>query len=756
MDQYLNEAEIFEAYEAAVEEADQWRKEYPEYERLADNGLLEDLDENLPEVNDGSLAASLFKLAKRVIKKKMAGRATAIDRDDQWLTELANIYWEKKILKNAKSKASPRRKWKDIARKAAIFGGQPVVTLFVDRGNGKTGTDFIAPYAPDVKLEAGKDSDMDSDILFWDVYYTKLGLRRLIAQAKQEVKDAAEEKKQWAARKAAYDEQKAAYDQERAANPDMPEMPAFEEEAPEPYNKWNIPYLEKIAKTDPGDSRPGNQQPNSEQEKGVKKTGYHFFISFQRGEGAPFNMCYVNDGNKKLGKKSVREWSNPDPTGDVPIHYLYFYQDFINPYGIGIVKLAGGTQNVLDYMRQADILATQVGIRPPKLIAGDEDDVDEESMVMAQDANWYVGNVQVTPWNMANGVYQQLPGRMEMYQTSLQKMIPLGDSTISGANSGDPNVGRTPQALKMAEASLSIDDEDFAENVDECYEAVAASMINTEFANMQGSDLLKLSEDEREILEKAGIPFEIDPATGEKSLELEIEWDEARAQFEFEMNAEADQTSDDATKLEGLTTVANFLKDPTTQQFVAGGQEIILGTKKLNPGELVGEIISLTTENDKILTDATPEDMQKAEMAKIAAAQAAMGAGGGMPTDPNTPAALPDGSTPGAGAEAPIEGEVTDEGDEERMPLPSETFDDAVDPAALTDEEAEAGEKIMELVELYNVEPEVAAAMLEAEDQGYEPEEVLEAMERNGLVEEGTLERIRTAMAEQEGELVNA
>lgn len=737
MDQYLNEEEIFEAYEAATEEAEQWRREYPEYERLADNGLLDEDDENLPEVNDGSLAASLFKIAKRVIKKKMGGRATAVDRDDQWLTELANIYWEKKILKNAKSKASPRRKWKDIARKAAIFGGQPIITLFVQNGRTR-GADFIAPYAQDVKLEAGKDSDTDSDILFWDVYYTKLGLRRLIAQAKQEKAEAAEELKQWQAAKAEYDQQKQAYDLERASNPDMPEMPAFEEDRPQPYNKWNIPMLEKIAKSDPGESRPGNETPSGEQAKGVKKVGYHFFISFQRGVGAPFNMCYPSE-SKKIKKCSVREWSNPDPTGDVPIHYLYFYQDFVNPYGIGIVKLAGGTQNVLDYFRKIDVLATQLGVRPPKLIYGDEDDVDEESMVMAQDANWYVGNTKVEPWQMANGVYNQLPARVEMYQTSLQKMIPIGDSTISSANSGDPNVGRTPQALKMAAASLSIDDEDFSENVDEAYEAVAASMINTEFANMQGSDILKLSEDERDILEKAGIPFELDEE-GNKSLELEILWDEARAEFEFEMDADADKVTDDATKLEGLTNVANFLKDPATQQFIAGGQEIILGSKKLNPGELIGEIINLTTENDKILVDATPEDLQNAQAEKAAADQAAAIAAGGMPTDPNA-------LQPGA------EGEIPMEGDEERMPLPSDTFEDAIDPNALTPEEEEAGAKIQELVELYKVDPQVAAAMLEAEDQGYEPEEVLESMERAGLVPEGTLQQM---LAQQEqGEVVN-
>jgi hypothetical protein len=51
--------------------------------------------------------------------------------------------------------ATPRRKWKDAVRKSAIYGGQPIINLFTEHGS-----DFIVPYAQDVKLEAGKVSDL--------------------------------------------------------------------------------------------------------------------------------------------------------------------------------------------------------------------------------------------------------------------------------------------------------------------------------------------------------------------------------------------------------------------------------------------------------------------------------------------------------------------------------------------------------------------------------------------------------------------
>jgi hypothetical protein len=144
------------------------------------------------------------------------------------------------------------------------------------------------------------------------------------------------------------------------------------------------------------------------------------------------------------------------------------------------------------------------------------------------------------------------------------------------------------------------------------YEAVAKSMINTHFANMQGSDLMRLNDDEREILMKAGLEFPTDPMTGEPMTnELEIIWDEARATFDFEMEAESDRTTDEAERLEGLLKIIELRGlDPTLEQ------SLQMSGKQLNLGELFSEIINLTTKNDKIITDISPEDMemQQAQM----------------------------------------------------------------------------------------------------------------------------------------------
>lgn len=640
--------ELHDLYIESKDEAGVWREHYNDYERLADNGLLEGLDENLPQVNDGSLAASLFKLPKRIVSTKLRGRAKALDADDAWITELANIEWENHIIPNANSQAQFHRKWKDAVRKAAIYGGVPLITLFVENGK-YTGADFIVGEAQDVILQAGKKSDLDSEVIFWEVFLSKKQLRDLIERAKSE---------------------------------------STEEDA---YSKWDVAALNEILDHDLQEDRDGDVEHNERNDKAVRKGGFHFYIAYQRGVEAPFYMCHAEKGkpSKKGSTRVVREWSNPDPTGDVPIHYLYCYQDFINPYGIGIVKLAGGTQNVLDIMRKYDVLATQLGIRPPIRVKGTTSGggFDEGSIVNAENAIWFTGQADVDFVEISNGVYQQLPDRIAMYKTSLNQVVPTGDTSI-GSAAGDPQYSKTPAGVKFQASSLSIDDEDFKDNLYMTYEAKAKSMINIHFANMQGDDLRKLSDDERDMLARSGLEFPLDEQ-GTPTNELDIIWDEARAAFDFEVDAESDKTRDEEQRLEGLTRVADFVKDPATRQLIATGQPIILGHKKLDPGELISEIVSLSTQNDKIITDVTPEDEagMEAQAAEEQAQQEAM-----QMQQP-----------------------------QEEMPMDMPTGEVSPEQAAIN---------VEAVMREYNVDEYTAAAMLEAERQGYDPEEITEALTR--------------------------
>ncbi len=637
-----DEKEIYELYTQGKKESDTWREDYHEYERLADNGLIENLDPALPEVNDGSLAASLFKLPKRIVNSNLTGRVKSLDRDEAWITELANIQLENSIIPNANSQAPFHRKWKDAVRKAAIYGSVPLVSLFVERGD-YIGSDFIVAQPQDVTLEPGKVSDYDSDIMFWDVYYTKQQVRTMIENAKAEMKEAKE-------------------------NPND-----------ESFNKWSIKELEAVLQSDQTEERDPRDDHREVQDKDVKKSGILFCVAFQRGVDAPFYMFH------KQTKKVVREWSNQDPTGDLPIHFLYCYQDFVNPYGVGIVKLAGGTQNVLDYMRQADVLATQLGIRPPISVAGNVDNADLDSIVNEQDALWITGDATVKREEMSTRIYEGLPNRIGMYKISLDQLLPTGDTSIS-SDSGDTNYSKTPGGVKARQANLSIDDDDFKDNLYMTYEAVVSSLINIEFANMQGSDIMKLSDDERDKLSKAGLNFPVDEA-GNPTNELEIIWDEARSTFKFKVDAEDDKAKDEATRLEGLLKVMEYLgADPTSEQ------ALMQSGKKLDRGELLSSIVALLTDNDKIIVDLDPEEQAGLEE-QMQAEQ------------------MMQGGAPEMQAQAP----------QEAMQQPQMPQDPQQDPVALTMQE-------------FGVDEGTANAMLQLDQDGYSLDEILASLERQQQV----------------------
>lgn len=648
---FIDKKDLKTLYSDSKTEAHIWRQDYPQFQRLADNDLMEGLDPNLPEVNDGSLAAALFKLPKRIVPKTLSGTVKSLDRDEAWLPELANIYWRKKIIPNANSQAPFMRKWKDAVRKAAMYGSVPIITIFVDK-DGQRHSDFLVGQAQDVTLEPGKVSDYDSDIMFWDIYYSKLQLENMIEQAKEEA--------------------------EKGTN--------------DGYNKWDIPALEAILNSKETTERDSQDSPT--QPGATKPKGFKFCIAVQRGVEAPFYMYH------SATNKTVREWSNPDPSGDLNIHFLYCYQDLINPYGTGIVKLAGGTQNVLDYMRQADVLATQLGLRPPIMVGGDADSADLDTLVYTQDGMWFTGEAKVERLELTTGIYQELPGRIQMYKTSLNQLIPTGDTSATAAQSGDPTQSKTPAGVKLAAANLSIDDEDFKENLYATYEAVAKSMINTEFANMEGSDIMKLSDDERDILMKAGFPFP-ENEEGEMSNELEIVWDDVRANFDFEVDAEIDKAQDDADKLEGLMKVAELsASDPNFDAYLQ------MDKKKLNRGELFSDIVALTTDNDKIITDISPEDeMANAEAMGVDPAT-------GQPVDPQATAGQPDGSLQG------MELAPQEEQGEPSMPESAEP----------SEEEIQAN--VQGVMEQYGVDENTALAALAAERQGFPPEDVMAHLQK--------------------------
>jgi hypothetical protein len=147
------------------------------------------------------------------------------------------------------------------------------------------------------------------------------------------------------------------------------------------------------------------------------------------------------------------------------------------------------------------------------------------------------------------------------------------------------------------------------------------------------------------------------------------------------MEAESDRTTDEAERLEGLLKIIELRGlDPTLEQ------SLQMSGKQLNLGELFSEIIALTTKNDKIITDISPEDMeaQQAQMEEQAMMeQQAMG-------------------------QPPME---------EQMPQEQGMEIDPEDQVELNN--------IQAISEQYGVSENIASAMREAEMQGASQEQIM-------------------------------
>jgi hypothetical protein len=141
------------------------------------------------------------------------------------------------------------------------------------------------------------------------------------------------------------------------------------------------------------------------------------------------------------------------------------------------------------------------------------------------------------------------------------------------------------------------------------------------------------------------------------------------------MDAEEDKTADDEKKLEALLKIVELrATDPTIEQ------SLMMSGKQLNLGELFSTIIKLTTDNDKILEEVSPEELEMNQM---------QGMQQGMPQ----------------------------EGMQEAM-------QEQIDPAMEEDLV-----NLQAIMEEHGVSEEEAMAMLEAEKQGFEPDEILSVLE---------------------------
>jgi hypothetical protein len=501
---YLEKEELKDAYYEASKAAKDWFKPFDEYERLAGNKLSKSLAKNMPKVNDGSLAASLIETPMQVLPSMQSGKFTSDVRKEAWLNELANIIWRTKIVPNANTQATFYDKELIALYRSLKYGMQVRYNFYISTDK-YTGSDWSLPYIRNYKKEPGKFSSDDCDYVFLDIYFTKMQLKKIIDSIEKDIKVA-------------------------------------KTEGRKPDTSWNIKALKKLVNMSLT-TKEMEEQNIYEREKQIHASGIKISAAFNRGTGAPFYMF-----NDQLAiDECVRTWENPDPTGDLPTTDQYCYETLESPYGIGRAELAGPTQNVLDYMTQAHVLATQIGLQPPKKLSGSTDTTNLNSLTFTPDALWQLGNASVDVVQTASSVYTQFPANFGLYKSQLQTLQGRTDGSVS-AESGNPTFSKTQAGVKMQQDRTNSQDNYLRNKADTASAKMAEKMMNVHMAKMEGADILDVAQDDLEKLAKAGY-FDDNPVTPEPSLqEIPIMYDEIRSTFKFEFDPRPEADEDEKNR----------------------------------------------------------------------------------------------------------------------------------------------------------------------------------------------------------------
>ena len=515
---YLKPEDLIKQYDEACTVADDWFKPFNEYERIAGNKLSKTLAKNMPRVNDGSLAASLIETQMNVLPFMQPGKFKAVNSDKAWLGELATIIWNKKIVPNANTQTDYFSKEQIALYRSTKYGAQPRYNFSVSNDK-YTGSDWSLPYIKNVKLEPGKFSDEDCDYIFMDIYYTKLQLEKLAEQVKAEIKLA-------------------------------------KKEGRDPDNSWNAKALKDLAEMSMT-SKEMKEQNINERDKQVFSSGIKTTVCFNRGVDAPFYMFSKHLPEGTLLRGENNSWLNPDPTGDLPITMQYCYETLESPYGIGRVELAGPTQNVLDYMTQAHVLATQLGLQPVIQAKGPLESANMNSIVHAPNQIWQTGNASFEVMNNTNPVYTQFPNNFGLYKSQLQTLQGRTDGSVS-ATSGNPAFSKTSAGVNQQQERTNSQDNYLRNKADKASARMAEKMMNVHMSKMQGADLLEIAEEDKARLMSAGY-FNDNPMDDIPSItEIPILYDELRTTFKFEYDPRPESNSDEKNRwLELIDIVAS-------------------------------------------------------------------------------------------------------------------------------------------------------------------------------------------------------
>lgn len=504
---YIDESNIGDAYDDSKAKFAPVLGKINEYERIARNEPKGDLPAGFPSTTDGTTASYVQARPKSVIQQIPTGLVRSLD-DDLELADIANLVLTEDILPNATTSGTVIQKSWAALSKAMIYGSQPAFVFYSNKGD-YFGADFKLPYIKDVILEAGKTYDKDCNVIFVRAWYQPNDIKALLAREK-------------ALGGSGID------------------------------SGWRANVLKDIdleikAKDD-------ESKTPAERKLNLEAGGIEIVFAFQRGKGGTFY------GYSPDLKEVVYSVTNPDPRGEIPIHYLYHDLDMSNPIGRGAVEMVEGLQNMLDAEMQMFQYAQALGLNPPLIKRGT---FDTSTVRFKNNAIWDLGldpNASITPVNISTQATSNFTSNYGLIKSQILNINNANDTSVS-AEVGNPGFSKTDSGVKAQQERVGLSDNHLRKQFEDWFSDVCETMLNIHFAQSSGKRTIELTQEyiKRKQLE--------DPQFAAKT--ATVDFDIELRGFKFRVDASTSKIKDDTEAIENLKSVLELAQqDPEIAQFI--------------------------------------------------------------------------------------------------------------------------------------------------------------------------------------------
>lgn len=499
-----------------------------EFERIARNQPHPGIDKSYPKVTDGTTSSIIQKTPRRIVQQIPTGSV----KGEGWLPIVAGFIFRSEIIPNANEQNAFIDKCWRLIRSALGFGAAHSYTPIVNRGD-YFGPDLGIPYIKNVKFQAGKLSDLESQCVFLEAWYQPSDIDHIISKEKKLAKSA----------------------KQRGEKAD---------------SSWDLEALKEIkdmvsAKADEEKSVNDGKAKDDTHKGGVK-----LVHAFERGVGSTFYTFHPSS------QKIVRKKKNPDPRGDIPVQTMYFETDGINPLGRGIVEQVGSLQNLMDSEMQMYQYNRALMLNPPLIKRGS---FNKTQVKFVPNVIIDVGvdpNADVKPLTIDTSAIQNFAQNYGLMKSQLLNLTSSPDTSIS-SDVGNPGFSKTPAGVNAVQANVSVDDNYIRKQFEQWFERWAETAINLYFAEKTGIHEIQLDKETASKLRKMP-EFQpggaMDGSISPENVIL-VDFDEATEALKFEVDASTSNMKDNTQQLEALDALLTRIESSSILQSIIPPKKII-------------------------------------------------------------------------------------------------------------------------------------------------------------------------------------